>query len=123
MFRLLWQSFLSTVCKTKGRHSSRTMSGFMKNACPWFCKLWTENSRSEEHTSELQSHRDLHSFPTRRSSDLSLYLRVDFGHDEFLATGHRYFSRPLCSDCFGRVFCPQFAKPRAGILQELCRGS
>src|ERR1044072_8859961 len=26
--------------------------------------------RSEEHTSELQSHRDLHSFPTRRSSDL-----------------------------------------------------
>src|SRR5476649_978810 len=30
-----------------------------------------ENRRSEEHTSELQSHRDLHSFPTRRSSDLS----------------------------------------------------
>src|SRR5882672_2010919 len=28
-------------------------------------------SRSEEHTSELQSHRDLHSFPTRRSSDLT----------------------------------------------------
>src|SRR5499427_2237933 len=28
--------------------------------------------RSEEHTSELQSHRDLHSFPTRRSSDLHL---------------------------------------------------
>src|SRR5476649_1733205 len=27
--------------------------------------------RSEEHTSELQSHSDLHSFPTRRSSDLS----------------------------------------------------
>src|SRR5215204_1753064 len=29
------------------------------------------DDRSEEHTSELQSHRDLHSFPTRRSSDLS----------------------------------------------------
>src|SRR5476649_2291970 len=29
-----------------------------------------EIARSEEHTSELQSHRDLHSFPTRRSSDL-----------------------------------------------------
>src|SRR5882672_3023613 len=29
--------------------------------------------RSEEHTSELQSHRDLHSFPTRRSSDLWNY--------------------------------------------------
>src|SRR5476649_2509674 len=28
--------------------------------------------RSEEHTSELQSHRDLHSFPTRRSSDLPM---------------------------------------------------
>src|SRR6266403_498322 len=27
-------------------------------------------TRSEEHTSELQSRRDLHSFPTRRSSDL-----------------------------------------------------
>src|SRR5436190_1959654 len=26
--------------------------------------------RSEEHTSELQSHSDLHPFPTRRSSDL-----------------------------------------------------
>src|SRR5476649_2247824 len=31
-------------------------------------ELWVQ--RSEEHTSELQSHRDLHSFPTRRSSDL-----------------------------------------------------
>src|ERR671926_378187 len=29
-----------------------------------------ETNRSEEHTSELQSHRDLHSFLTRRSSDL-----------------------------------------------------
>src|SRR5476649_75292 len=28
------------------------------------------NDRSEEHTSELQSHSDLLSFPTRRSSDL-----------------------------------------------------
>src|ERR671927_64720 len=30
-----------------------------------------DDPRSEEHTSELQSHRDLHSFPTRRSSDLA----------------------------------------------------
>src|SRR5260221_73743 len=29
-----------------------------------------DKSRSEEHTSELQAHRDLHSFPTLRSSDL-----------------------------------------------------
>src|SRR5476649_2014194 len=33
---------------------------------PAFCPM----ARSEEHTSELQSHSDLHSFPTRRSSDL-----------------------------------------------------
>src|SRR5882672_9097447 len=38
--------------------------------------------RSEEHTSELQSHRDLHSFPTRRSSDL-LFL----GHGETARLG------------------------------------
>src|ERR1044072_6535722 len=31
--------------------------------------------RSEEHTSELQSHRDLPSFPTRRSSDLGRRTR------------------------------------------------
>src|SRR5579875_1886941 len=32
-------------------------------------------SRSEEHTSELQSHSDLHSFPTRRSSDLLMPVK------------------------------------------------
>src|SRR5476649_1942232 len=32
-------------------------------------------ARSEEHTSELQSHSDLHSFPTRRSSDLAASAR------------------------------------------------
>src|SRR5437667_428303 len=33
--------------------------------------------RSEEHTSELQSHHDLHPFPTRRSSDLApIHLRA-----------------------------------------------
>src|SRR5476649_2915383 len=34
-------------------------------------------TRSEEHTSELQSHSDLHSFPTRRSSDLAAVLDHD----------------------------------------------
>src|SRR5882672_7337966 len=34
-------------------------------------RRWSRK-RSEEHTSELQSHSDLHSFPTRRSSDLTL---------------------------------------------------
>src|SRR5882672_10873611 len=36
---------------------------------PWSPKFAIQ-FRSEEHTSELQSHSDLHSFPTRRSSDL-----------------------------------------------------
>src|SRR5882672_9281812 len=40
-------------------------------------------SRSEEHTSELQSHSDLHSFPTRRSSDL--VRRKDAVRDKPLA--------------------------------------
>src|SRR5438034_1172235 len=35
--------------------------------------------RSEEHTSELQSHSDLHSFPTRRSSDLAIFRSAEFG--------------------------------------------
>src|ERR671932_606181 len=39
--------------------------------------------RSEEHTSALQSHRDLHSFPTRRSSDL-VALALDRGVGEHL---------------------------------------
>src|SRR5476649_695962 len=34
-----------------------------------------QQARSEEHTSELQSHSDLHSFPTRRSSDLCPPIR------------------------------------------------
>src|SRR5882672_9941038 len=38
-----------------------------RRAWPWWAMR-----RSEEHTSELQSHSDLHSFPTRRSSDLAL---------------------------------------------------
>src|SRR5476649_1034816 len=42
-------------------------------------------TRSEEHTSELQSHRDLHSFPTRRSSDLTKHP-CSFS----ISTGFRY---------------------------------
>src|ERR1035437_481273 len=46
--------------------------------------------RSEEHTSELQSRQYLHSFPTRRSSDLVLrrYLKVIY--DDKGAVGRRY---------------------------------
>src|SRR5579875_2726579 len=50
----------------------------MRRAAPWPIhrrstrplRRTSAKRRSEEHTSELQSHRDLHSFPTRRSSDL-----------------------------------------------------
>src|SRR5215211_1644392 len=44
--------------------------------------------RSEEHTSELQSHSDLHSFPTRRSSDLP--------HADRCARPFRHVPPPLC---------------------------
>src|ERR1035437_9306935 len=36
------------------------------------------SDRSEEHTSELQSRRYLHSFPTRRSSDLRKKRRLKY---------------------------------------------
>src|SRR5260221_385256 len=45
----------------------------MRRICCSFFACWR---RSEEHTSELQSHSDLHSFPTRRSSDLTGCLRI-----------------------------------------------
>src|SRR5476649_2677590 len=57
-------AFTSILCIAVGAGASGALN------------MWYESdidalmSRSEEHTSELQSHRDLHSFPTRRSSDL-----------------------------------------------------
>src|SRR5882672_2750334 len=48
------------------------------------CRVGT---RSEEHTSELQSHRDLHSFPTRRSSDLFTRTRTRAGFSFFFSGG------------------------------------
>src|SRR5438132_1174233 len=49
-----------------------------KSSPPWAATLKPTSTshrkkRSEEHTSELQSHSDLHSFPTRRSSDLAIF--------------------------------------------------
>src|SRR5476649_277633 len=46
-------------------------------------------ARSEEHTSELQSHRDLHSFPTRRSSDL-VHAHGIVGAAQFLVLAGRF---------------------------------
>src|SRR5579875_2612197 len=77
--------------------------------------------RSEEHTSELQSHSDLHSFPTRRSSDLCV-LRL---HCQFAL--HTQRPRPstkvptianLSRRVRGRFACARypFASPSEGPL-------
>src|SRR5262252_3773817 len=43
---------------------------FFRGTAHLFFRDWPLDTRSEEHTSELQSHSDLRPFPTRRSSDL-----------------------------------------------------
>src|SRR5215211_683920 len=58
--------------------------------------------RSEEHTSELQSHRDLHSFPTRRSSDLSARTRRGWPRG---SRGRRSSGRATCRSRWPRS-CP-----------------
>src|SRR5882672_11381987 len=58
-------SMKSSATKRKARRSG---SQFLFGMLP--ASGSTFRTRSEEHTSELQSHSDLHSFPTRRSSDL-----------------------------------------------------
>src|SRR5476649_170295 len=63
-----------------------------------------EFNRSEEHTSELQSHRDLHSFPTRRSSDLIHGQR-----------GTRYAADPRCAVRAGALFRVCERGARAGV--------
>src|SRR5476649_758046 len=57
--------------------------------------------RSEEHTSELQSHRDLHSFPTRRSSDLA----------EFSGDGAAADIGGTRLECSRRLWRPVFFRP------------
>src|SRR5882672_3420156 len=58
-----------TVLMTSLQSFDDLLSDIHKKDAPYKLSLIRE-SRSEEHTSELQSHSDLHSFPTRRSSDL-----------------------------------------------------
>src|SRR4030095_7390497 len=57
---------------------------------------YSQRIRSEEHTSELQSHRDLHSFPTRRSSDL-FGLLVDDLHRPIFWIGRIYLAHKILS--------------------------
>src|SRR5260221_180482 len=54
--------------------------------------------RSEEHTSELQSHRDLHSFPTRRSSDLCDHsiVKVNISEKVLYTTAERAKGDTTC---------------------------
>src|SRR5882672_4911818 len=66
----------SRVTTFPGRSSS---SSNMRNGWSW-SGTYHFACRSEEHTSELQSHRDLHSFPTRRSSDLFLPYLLTGNH-------------------------------------------
>src|SRR4030095_13682169 len=59
--------------KSSARMRSIVAASLAKTAA-WYsvssAATTSASRRSEEHTSALQSHRDLHSFPTRRSSDL-----------------------------------------------------
>src|SRR5206468_8319604 len=61
------------------------------------------------------SHRDLHSFPTRRSSDLSLYLLR-----EWSLRGGRSSSGPPSN---GRARCLRLLLLRAGLLLHLLLSS
>src|SRR5476649_2611143 len=58
-------------------------------------------ARSEEHTSELQSHRDLHSFPTRRSSDLLLSAALVPRTPRRPARSDGHNGRSCGGTCFG----------------------
>src|SRR5882672_3860371 len=62
------------ITRSSTSSSTTTMTRCDANAASFWTP--TRKKRSEEHTSELQSHRDLHSFPTRRSSDL-VRIRAD----------------------------------------------
>src|SRR4029453_8120633 len=65
--RKIYNQRYSSLCVTSSPGLGRSVFLIVEQ------QIGNEGVRSEEHTSELQSHRDLHSFPTRRSSDLKIY--------------------------------------------------
>src|SRR5476649_2049625 len=84
-------------------------------------------NRSEEHTSELQSHSDLHSFPTRRSSDLLRRVEFDLwrpsgpaearGPDRQSAVAlrrHQVLQRAVCQRLYTLL---RLADDRTALLQ------
>src|SRR5215211_5532465 len=58
------------VIASRSSPSFSRMHGRLSGSSVSMFSTTPSRCRSEEHTSELQSHSDLHSFPTRRSSDL-----------------------------------------------------
>src|SRR5438034_690950 len=64
LFALLAASAVTPILFAQNRQQTPAPQAPPAKAQPF------DPHRSEEHTSELQSHSDLHSFPTRRSSDL-----------------------------------------------------
>src|SRR5476649_1819350 len=59
------------------------------------------DGRSEEHTSELQSHSDLHSFPTRRSSDLFRFSHQEYPAPKNFREGAATYHVPACASKHG----------------------
>src|SRR4030095_12282508 len=59
----------TTQCTSASTVTRGSTTTFRRRSTPT-SRACSKAARSEEHTSELQSHRDLHSFPTRCSSDL-----------------------------------------------------
>src|SRR5882672_2971350 len=67
------------ICVRSSRQSARVRQARPRRPRRRLCRRLPPRRvpvavRSEEHTSELQSHSDLHSFPTRRSSDLRSFI-------------------------------------------------
>src|SRR6202049_1113013 len=77
--------------KTKYGSMDLTIDGRDYTMAEFIDRVNSSSLRSEEHTSELQSHRDLHSFPTRRSSDLTPeYFKTKYGSMDLTIDGRDY---------------------------------
>src|SRR5947209_8002986 len=80
--------------------------------------------RSEEHTSELQSRQYLHSFPTRRSSDLKyrrLFVRPrdwPISYEQFCESSSQRFHAKI-EDCICRYCSPRLHRQRSCCGKEL----